>query len=90
VKSNPNWRHRRRLIYSTVALAFGMIVFGAFVWRDGMVASELVRNGTILLTTVLTSYVFGAALDDKWQRADDEPSDFDSPDGSSDGDGMAA
>jgi hypothetical protein len=76
VRSNPNWRHRRRLIYGTVALAFCMIVFGAFVWRDGMVASELVRSGTALVTIVLTSYVFGATLDDKWQKADDEPSDY--------------
>ena len=73
---NPKWRHRRRLVYATVTLAFGMIVFGAFVWRDGMVASELVRSGTALITIVLTSYVFGAALDDKWQRSDDAPSDY--------------
>jgi hypothetical protein len=72
VRSNPNWRHRRRLIYATVALSFGMVLFGAFVWRDGMVASELVRSGTALLTVILTSYVFGAVLDDKWQRDDDE------------------
>jgi hypothetical protein len=54
-----------------VLLAIGMIVFGAFVWRDGMVASELVRSGTALLTVILTSYVFGAVLDDHWQRSDD-------------------
>jgi hypothetical protein len=62
------WRHRRQLIKATVALGAAMIVFGAWVWRDGMVASELVRSGTALITVVLTSYVFGAALDDKWQR----------------------
>jgi hypothetical protein len=72
VKSNPAWRHRRRLIYATVALAFGMIVFGAYVWRDGIVASELVRNGTILLTTVLTGYVFGAVADDYLQKGNDD------------------
>jgi putative copper export protein len=71
VRSNPNWRHRRRLIYATVGLAFGMIVFGAFVWRDGMVASELVRSGTILVTTVLTGYVFGAVADDYFQKGND-------------------
>ena len=71
MRSNPGWRHRRRLIYTTVLLAIGMIVFGAFVWRDGMVASELVRSGTALLTVILTSYVFGAVLDDHWQRSDD-------------------
>jgi polyferredoxin len=70
VRSNPNWKHRRRLIYSTVGLAFAMIVFGAFVWRDGMVASELVRSGTALVTVILTSYVFGAVLDDHWQKDD--------------------
>ena len=73
---DPRWKHRRRMVYGSVLLSAGMIVFGAFVWRDGMVASELVRSGTALLTVILTSYVFGAALDDKWQRADYEPSDY--------------
>ena len=73
---DPRWKHRRRMVYGSVLLSAGMIVFGAFVWRDGMVASELVRSGTALLTVILTSYVFGAALDDKWQRADHEPSDY--------------
>jgi polyferredoxin len=68
VKSNPAWKHRRRLIYATVGLSFGMILFGAFVWRDGMVASELVRSGTIIITTVLTGYVFGAVADDYFQK----------------------
>lgn len=67
MRSNPNWLHRRRLIYATVGLAFGMILFGAFVWRDGGVASELVRSGTTILVTTLTGYVFGAVLDDHWQ-----------------------
>lgn len=53
-----------------------MIVVGPFVWDDGMVASEALRSGTALITIVLTSYVFGAALDDKWQRRDDAPSDY--------------
>ena len=84
-RSNPNWRHRRRLIYLTVWLAFWMIVFGAFVWRDGGVASELVRSGTALLTVILTSYVFGAALDDKWQRGQYESVDVYPPDAGPDG-----
>lgn len=73
---DPRWKHRRRLVYSTITLAVGMIVFGAFVWRDGMVASELVRSGTALITLVLTSYVWGASLDDRWQRRDDAPTDY--------------
>jgi len=73
---DPRWRHRRRFLYATIVLAFSMVIFGAFVWRDGMVASELVRSGTAIIMAVTTSYVFGAALDDKWQREDDEPSDY--------------
>lgn len=71
MRSNPNWLHRRRLIYASVGLAFGMIIFGAFVWRDGGVASELVRSGTTILVTTLTGYVFGAVLDDHWQDEKD-------------------
>ena len=73
---DPRWTHRRRLVYLSALLSVTMIGWGAWVWRDGIVASELVRSGTALLTVILTSYVFAGALDDKWQRADDEPSDF--------------
>jgi len=73
---DPRWTHRRRLVYGSSALSTLMILFGAWVWRDGMVASELVRSGTALLTVILTSYVFGGVLDDKYQRADDERSDY--------------
>jgi polyferredoxin len=62
------WKHRRRLIYATVGLSFGMITFGAFVWRDGMVASELVRSGTQILIAILTGYVFAAVVDDHWHE----------------------
>jgi hypothetical protein len=65
---DPRWTHRRRLVYASALLSTLMIVFGAWVWRDGMVASELVRSGTALLTVILTSYVFGATLDDYWQK----------------------
>jgi hypothetical protein len=53
-----------------------MIGFGAIVFRSEIVASELIRNGTILLGAVLSGYVFAATWDDKG-RADHEPSDFD-------------
>lgn len=62
------WLHRRRIIFATVGLSFGMIVFGAFVWRDGMVASELVRSGTQILIATLTGYVFAAVVDDHWHE----------------------
>ncbi len=74
---DPRWKHRRRMVYASLLLSASMIVFGAFVWRDGMVASELVRSGTALLTVILTSYVFGAVMDDRYQRTDYEKSDYD-------------
>ena len=72
MQSNPAWRHRRRLIYASVGLAFGMILWGAFVWRDGGVASTLIQSGTTILVTTLTGYVFGAVVDDHWQNGDVE------------------
>ena len=75
---DPRWRHRRRLVYATTVFAAAMIVFGAFVFRSDMVASELVRNGTILLSAVLSGYVFAATWDDKG-RADHVESDFPRP-----------
>lgn len=78
LKGDPRWRYRRRLVHLTVLFATLMIAFGAFVWRDAIVASELVRNGTILLTTILTGYVFAATWDDKGRTNDDpSASDFD-------------
>ena len=78
MKGDPRWTHRRRLVYITVVFALGMIVFGAFVFRADMVAAELVRNGTIILTAILSGYVFAATWDDKG-RADHVESDYPRP-----------
>jgi polyferredoxin len=71
MRSNPNWTHRRRLIYASVGLSFGMILWGAWVWRDGGVASTLIQSGTTILVATLSGYVFGAVLDDHWQNGED-------------------
>ena len=74
------WRHRRRLVYTSVGFALAMIAFGATVFRSEMVASELVRNGTIILTAILSGYVFAATYDDTHPRkGDDAGSDFPGP-----------
>lgn len=67
------WRHRRRLVYGTVLLSAGMILFGAATFsRDAQVSSELVRSGTAILTLILSGYVFAATVDDKWHGGHDE------------------
>ena len=67
--SDPRWRHRRRLVYGTCAVAVGMIVFAAATFnRDAQVSSQMVIGGVSLLTIILTSYVFAATFDDKWKE----------------------
>lgn len=59
------WRHRRRLVYGTVGLAFGMIIFAAVTFRsDTQVAGQLVVGGVSLLSIVLTAYVGFATYED--------------------------
>jgi hypothetical protein len=88
LKGDPRWRHRRRLVYGTVAFAALMVLVGGLDWTDRQVSSQLVIGGVSLITLVLSGYVFAATFDDKWQRADHEPSDFDSPHSGPYGDGM--
>lgn len=87
--TGDRWRHRRRLVYFTIGFAAAMIAIGAFDWTDRVVSSQLVVGGVSLLTLILSGYVFAATFDDKWQRDDRGPSDFDSPDSGTYGDGMA-
>lgn len=65
-----------------------MILLGGLDLSDRAVSSQLVVGGVSLLTLILSGYVFAATFDDKWQRADREPSDFDSPDRGAYGDGL--
>lgn len=61
----PPWKHRRRLIYFTVMLAAGMIVFAAVTYRsDTGVAGQLIVGGVSLLSITLTAYTAFATLED--------------------------
>jgi hypothetical protein len=75
-------------VYGTVMFAALMVLIGALDWTDRQVSSQLVIGGVSLISLILSGYVFAATFDDKWQRADYEPSDFDSPDRGADGDGL--
>ena len=77
LKGDPRWTHRRRLVYGALAFAALMILVGGLDWSDRQVSSQLVVGGVSLITLVLSGYVFAATFDDKWQRSDCEPSDFD-------------
>jgi hypothetical protein len=78
VTGDSRWRHRRRLVYSTVAFAAAMVLIGGLDWTDRQVSSQLVIGGVSLITLVLSGYVFAATWDDKG-RADHAESDFPRP-----------
>ena len=82
------WRHRRRLVYFTIAFAANMILIGAFDWADRQVSSQLVIGGVSLISLILTGYVFAATFDDRWQRTD--RADFYPQDRGSDADGLGS
>jgi hypothetical protein len=66
VRANPNWRIRRRYIFAAFALGFAMILSAVVaVWQDKLGAGDLVTGGVALITLILTSYIFGAAWEDK-------------------------
>lgn len=62
----PSWKHRRRLVYLSWALACGMVVFGASLflidqWGTGV---ALITGGVSLISIVLTAYTGFAAYED--------------------------
>ena len=73
MRANPNWRIRRRYIFAAFALGVGMIVASVVViWSDRMGAGDLVTGGVALITLILTSYIFGAAWEDKSKHGKEE------------------
>lgn len=60
----PSWKHRRRLIYATVGVAFTMLTVAMFDSTDRQVSTQLVIGGVSLLSIVLTAYVGFATYED--------------------------
>ena len=69
MRSNPNWKVRRRYVAMSWGLGAMMVVLGAVaVFGDRMGASELITGGVALVTLVLGSYIGGAVADDALQK----------------------
>jgi hypothetical protein len=61
----PSWKHRRRLIYFSLGLSAGMIVFGGLTWQsDTGVAQQLIIGGVALISIILTAYTAFATYED--------------------------
>jgi hypothetical protein len=65
------WKHRRRLIYATVGLAFTMMLVAMVDFSDRAVSSQLVIGAVTLLSLTLSSYVFAATYEDTRKPYDD-------------------
>lgn len=69
MRSNPNWKIRRRYVGASWGIGAGMIVLGALaVWGDRMGAVDLITGGVALITLVIGSYIGGAVADDHLQN----------------------
>jgi hypothetical protein len=76
MRANPNWRIRRRYIFAAFALGVAMIVAAVMaIWADRMGAGDLVTGGVALITLILTSYIFGAAWEDRSKTMNEENQD---------------
>jgi hypothetical protein len=76
MRANPNWRIRRRYIFAAFVLGFAMILSAVIaVWKDKLGAGDLVTGGVALITLILTSYIFGAAWEDKAKYSKEENQD---------------
>lgn len=70
--TKPSWKIRRRYIFASFALGAVMIVSAIVaVWQD-RVGGDLVTGGVALITLILTSYIFGAAWEDRSQHYKEE------------------
>ena len=70
----PSWKHRRRLIYMSFAIAATMIIFGAATYAsDTSVSRELIVGGVALISIILTAYTAFATYEDVklWKKEDD-------------------
>lgn len=64
----PAWKHRRRIIYGTVAVALAMLIVGGLDWTDRQVSTQLVIGAVTLLSIIITAYTGFATLDDHWHK----------------------
>lgn len=76
MRANPNWRIRRRYIFAAFTLGVMMIVSAVIaIWDDKLGAGDLVTGGVALITLILTSYIFGAAWEDRSKTMNEENQD---------------
>lgn len=61
----PSWRIRRRIIIGTLLFCGGEIIYLTGWGKDTNLASTIATGVLLLAGSVIGSYVFGAAWDDR-------------------------
>ena len=61
----PSWRVRRRIIYATLTFCATTVGWLVVTMPDTRLAETLATGAMLLAGSVIGSYVFGAAWDDK-------------------------
>lgn len=73
MRHKAGWTIRRRYIFAAFTLGVLMIVSAVIaIWDDKLGAGDLVTGGVALITLILTSYIFGAAWEDKSKYSKEE------------------
>lgn len=67
----PSWRYRRALVFAVSAFCAAVIAYLTARGQDTRLAESIASGAFLLLGTVVGSYVFGAAWDDKNVMAHD-------------------
>jgi len=66
--SFPSWRIRRRIIAVTLVLCAFVVIYLLFQGKDTRLHESLANGAFLLAGSVIGTYVFGAAWDDKHNR----------------------
>lgn len=62
------WKHRRRIVYGTLFFCAGNVLYLVLKAPSDSLREQLALGLVGLAGAVVTGYVFGATLDDKWQK----------------------
>lgn len=65
ISFRPSWRYRRGLVFAVSAFCAMVIAYLTARGQDTRLAESIASGAFLLLGTVVGSYVFGAAWDDK-------------------------
>ena len=73
--AKPSWKNRRRYILASFVIGAFMLIGSTIAALTGNITdiSDLGTGGVVLITLILTSYIFGAVWEDKSLHKGENP-----------------